>query len=253
MTGLVRPLRNFLIPCGSLIGLVVGWAVLSALVASPLLPTPFQTLRVIETNFDNGDLVFHTGATLLRVGASFALALSIGTVLGLVMGLKKSADRWMDPLLVLLLNLPALVVILLSYMWLGLGETAAIAAVAINKIPTVTTTVREGARSLDRNLMDMAKSFRLSRFKTLRYVICPQLFPYVMASARTGLALIWKIVLVVELLGRSNGVGFQLHLYFQMFDVAGILAYSLTFIAIVLIIELIVLKPLDRIANAWRT
>ncbi|HBA66513.1 MAG TPA: ABC transporter permease, partial [Methylococcaceae bacterium] len=73
-----------------------------------------------------------------------------------------------------------------------------------------------------------------------------------MSATRSGLALIWKIILVVELLGRSNGMGYQLHLFFQMFDVAGILAYTVAFVAVIQLIELTVLKPLDRRAERWR-
>lgn len=80
----------------------------------------------------------------------------------------------------------------------------------------------------------------------------PQLFPYIMIATRSGLALIWKIVLVVELLGRSDGVGFQLHLAFQSFDVATILAYSLAFISVVQLIEWFILQPLDRRASRWQ-
>jgi NitT/TauT family transport system permease protein len=73
-----------------------------------------------------------------------------------------------------------------------------------------------------------------------------------MGATRTGLALIWKIVLVVELLGRSDGVGYQLHLFFQLFDVAGILAYSIAFVCVIQIIEFSILKPLDKKALRWR-
>jgi NitT/TauT family transport system permease protein len=66
------------------------------------------------------------------------------------------------------------------------------------------------------------------------------------------LSLIWKIVLVVELLGRSNGVGFQLYTFFQLFDVASILAYTLTFVAVIQVIELAALQPLERHVNRWR-
>ncbi len=64
--------------------------------------------------------------------------------------------------------------------------------------------------------------------------------------------MVWKIVLVVELLGRSNGVGFQLHLFFQLFDVPSILAYTVAFVAIVQIIELGLFGPWERHANRWR-
>ena len=86
----------------------------------------------------------------------------------------------------------------------------------------------------------------------MRRIVLPQLYPNLMATARSGLALIWKIVLVVELLGRSNGVGFQLQIYFQHFDVTGILAYAIAFIVVVQLIELSILRPLDRRIGRWR-
>jgi NitT/TauT family transport system permease protein len=73
-----------------------------------------------------------------------------------------------------------------------------------------------------------------------------------MAAARSGLALIWKIVLVVELLGRSNGVGFQLGTFFQFFDITGILAYTFAFAAVVLVVEAILMRPLERRLTRWR-
>jgi NitT/TauT family transport system permease protein len=83
-------------------------------------------------------------------------------------------------------------------------------------------------------------------------VILPQLAPSLMAAARAGLALTWKIVLVVELLGRPNGVGFQIRTFFNYFDIAGILAYSLVFIGVVIAIETFLLQPLDRRLGRWR-
>ena len=73
-----------------------------------------------------------------------------------------------------------------------------------------------------------------------------------MSATRAGLALIWKIILIVELLGRSNGMGYQLHLYFQLFDVASILAYTIAFIVVMQLIEQLILKPLEQTAQQWR-
>jgi NitT/TauT family transport system permease protein len=199
-----------------------------------------------------GELPFHLGMTLLRVTASFVIAMTLGTALGYLMGRSRLADDLLSAWLVFFLNLPALVVIILAYIWIGLDESAAIFAVAANKIPNAAVTLREGARALDRGLLEMAELFRIGRWRTLRHVVLPQLFPFVSAAARSGLALIWKIVLVVELLGRSNGVGFQLGLYFQMFDVTSILAYALAFILVVQLIEWCALQPLEQAANRWR-
>ena len=106
---------------------------------------------------------FNLGATLARVAVAFVLAMALGSGIGYLMGGSRLADRLGDPWLIVLLNLPALVIIVLAYIWAGLTETAAIAAVALNKLPIATVTVREGARSLDRALDEMAQVFRMSR------------------------------------------------------------------------------------------
>jgi NitT/TauT family transport system permease protein len=100
--------------------------------------------------------------------------------------------------------------------------------------------------------MEMAQAYRFGRLKTLRHVTLPQLFPFFLAAARNGLALIWKIILVVELLGLSNGMGYQLHLFFQMFNVSAILAYTLAFIIVMQMIESLMIKPLERRAAQWK-
>jgi NitT/TauT family transport system permease protein len=79
------------------------------------------------------------------------------------------------------------------------------------------------------------------------------MFPYIISAARSGLAIIWKIVLVVEFLGRSNGIGFQIHLYFQLFDVAMVMSYAMSFIVIMIAIEYGVMRRLEVRADRWRT
>src|SRR6266403_353745 len=140
----------------------------------------------------------------------------------------------------------------LLYVWLGLTEAAAIAAVTLSKLPTVVVTLREGARALDADLAAMAKSFRLSAWRTLRHVTLPQLSPFFVIASRTGLALIWKIVLVVELLGRPDGIGYAIQVFFQLFDVKRLIAYSLAFVAVVLAIEWGILQPFERRLARWR-
>jgi NitT/TauT family transport system permease protein len=236
----------------SFVALVALWQLVSAFADSRLLPPPAAVLDRLAAGLASGDLPLHIGITLARVAVSFTLAMLIGTAIGIALGRSPALDRFFDPWLVLFLNVPALVTIILCYVWFGLIEAAAIAAVAVNKIPNVVVTLREGARALNRDYLEMAQVFRLGPAKTLRHVILPQLFPFSMAAARSGLALIWKIVLVVELLGRSNGVGFQIHLFFQFFDVASILAYTIAFVAVIQVIELAILQPLERRAAQWR-
>ena len=94
--------------------------------------------------------------------------------------------------------------------------------------------------------------YRLPPLRRLRLVAVPQLMPFLLAASRTGLSLIWKIVLVFEVLGSDGGVGFRISVFFQFFDITGILAYTLAFAAVVLVVEAWVLRPLERRLTGWR-
>jgi len=228
------------------------WWIGSLFAGARLLPDPATVFATILAEARSGALFLHLGATLARVFLAFTLAMALGSALGLLMGRSRLADRLGDTWLLILLNLPALVVIVLAYIWAGLTEAAAIAAVAVNKLPNVTVVMREGARALDPDLDEMAKAFKFTWIRRIRHVVIPQLAPYLAASSRSGLSIVWKIVLVVELIGRPNGVGFVLGSAFSLFDMAKILSYAISFIALMLVTEGFLVQPLERRAIRWR-
>ncbi|MBP2299015.1 ABC transporter permease [Azospirillum picis] len=243
---------RWVMPVLSILLLLAVWQSATLAIGGRLLPGPATVAAALLREAETGALFHHLGITLLRVLGAFTIAMSVGVALGVPMGRSALLDRLFGPWLVFFLNLPALVVIVLAYVWFGLTEAAAVGAVAVNKIPNTMVLVRAGARSVDEGLMEMARVYRLSPFERLRHVLLPQLTPTIAAAARSGLALIWKIVLVVELLGRSDGVGFQINLLFQTFDVAGILAYTVAFVAIVQLLEYGLLQPVERHCQRWR-
>jgi NitT/TauT family transport system permease protein len=236
----------------SLLLMVAAWSIGSLAAGEHMLPAPTTVLTAVAAEARSGELLFHLGVTLARVLVAFTIAMAIGSAIGLAMGRIGLVDRLGDPWLVVLLNLPALVIIVLAYVWAGLTEVAAILAVAVNKLPAAVVTVREGARALDPALDEMARVFAMPRWKALRHVVVPQLAPYLAAAARSGLSLVWKIVLIVELLGRPNGVGFEIGVAFQLFDVTRILAYALAFVVVILAIETLLVQPIERRASRWR-
>jgi NitT/TauT family transport system permease protein len=237
----------------SALALLALWQGAASAVADPaLLPSPLATLQAGYAELMRGDLIFHVAVTLARVAVAFALAMLIGSAIGILLGRSTILDHIFNGWLVIGLNLPALVTMVLCYMWFGLTEVAAILAVTINKVPTMAAIVREGAKALDRSLFEMTEVFDVKPGRVLARVILPQLAPSLMAAARAGLALTWKIVLVVELLGRPDGVGFQIRTFFNFFDIASILAYSLVFIGVVIAIEAFLLQPIDRRLGRWR-
>lgn len=228
------------------------WAVAAYIAQSRALPSPWQVAQALAVEFHSGELLFHLSTTMMRVVAAFLLAMFIGSAIGIALGQNENLNHFFDPWVILFLNIPALVIIVLSFIWFGLNEAAAIGAVALNKIPNVIVTLREGARSLEPGYTEMARVYKFSRWKSLVHVIVPQLQPYFAAATRSGISLIWKIVLVVELLGRSNGVGFQIHSFFSLFDVASIMAYTLSFVAVMLCVEFLLLQRIERRVRRWR-
>ncbi|WP_083950682.1 ABC transporter permease [Roseivivax lentus] len=228
----------------------MGAAALTA--DASVLPQPYALIAPLRAELASGELLYHLSQTLLRVAWAFTLAMALGIALGLVMGRSERVNRWLDPWLVVFLNLPALVLIVLCYLWIGLNETAAIVAVVLNKVPNVATMIREGARATSPALDALARVYRMPPATRLRHVLLPQLAPFIAGAARSGVAVIWKIVLVVEFLGRSSGIGFQIHLYFQLFDVAMVLVYALSFICVMLLVEWALLQPWERRVRRWR-
>ena len=236
----------------SLAALLALWALVAAFAHSRLLPDPLSVGAAILADIRSGELPFQMACTLARVLAAFSVAFTLGVIAGYAMGRWKVVDRYADPWLIVLLNLPALVVIIFAYVWIGLNETAAIVAVALNKLPNVIVVTREGVRSLDAGLDDMSRAFRMKWLTRIRHVVLPQLAPYLAAVSRSSLSISWKIVLVVELIGRPNGVGFVLGSAFSLFDMTKILSYAISFVALMLAIETLLVQPLERRTNRWR-
>lgn len=236
----------------SVVGLLLLWQALALIFPSRLFPGPVAVGAELVAQLSSGRLLVDLGRTLGRVAIAFGVAMVVGTALGIAIGRSRVLDRLAAPLLVVGLNLPAIVIAIVLYVWLGLTEFALILAVVLNKLPLVITTLREGVRSLSADYDELSRAFRLSPLRHLRVVLIPQVLPFLLAAARSGLSLIWKIVLVFEVLGSDGGVGFRISIFFQFFDIAGILSYTTAFILVVFAFELLVLRPLERRLFRWR-
>jgi NitT/TauT family transport system permease protein len=232
--------------------LLLLWQVAAAVVAHRLFPGPVAVAAELWRLASGGHLLEDLGRTLFRALSGFVLAMVIGSVVGAALGRWSRLDRLFAPWVMVGLNIPAIVVAIACYIWMGLTEFALITAVTINKAPLVMTALREGVRSLSPELAELAAVYRMPFWRRFLKVTLPQLMPFWLTAARTGLSLIWKIVLVFEVLGSDGGVGFRVGLYFQLFDIAAILAYTVAFIAVVLAFEYGVMRPMEQRVLGWR-
>ena len=232
--------------------LLLLWQLAAMLVAHRLFPTPVVVFGELYQLAFEHSLVADVTKTLGRAAIAFFAAMALGIVIGGCLGRFSQADSLFSNWILIGLNIPAIVVAITCYIWLGLSEFALILAVVINKTPLVAVTMREGVRALDHGLAELAQVYRVSFWRRVQKFIIPQLMPYVLTAARTGLSLIWKIVLVFEVLGSDGGVGFRIGIFFQHFDMKGILAYTLAFMAVVILIEYGVMRPLEHRILGWR-
>jgi NitT/TauT family transport system permease protein len=118
--------------------------------------------------------------------------------------------------------------------------------------PSATFNVLQGVKSMDPQLSEMARAYGVPRWTVVRRVLLPQTIPFLFAAARSGLALTWKIVIFVELMGRSSGVGYRIQYWYNLFDMQRVLASALPFMLIMLLVELVIIRKLETFLFRWR-
>jgi NitT/TauT family transport system permease protein len=236
----------------SILGALIVWGLMSLTLPPEIFPGPIETAQVLWGEIVGGRVELDLAMTMLRVVGGLLLSLIIGIPVGILMGLNRRAEAVLDVWVMVGLTVPSLCYAIVAFMWFGLNETAAIIAIGITAAPAIAINIWEGVKNIDTKLIAMARVFEASRPVILRRVLVPQIVPYIMASARFGLGIIWKITVLVELIGRPNGVGFKLFYWYQLADMRQVLAWTLLFTIIMLIIELLILKPIEKRLFAWR-
>jgi NitT/TauT family transport system permease protein len=252
MRRLIGGLNKIVLPGISLVVLCGLWEAAALIFGARYLPGPVPTAARLAQLFATDQVVGNLAPTILRVLGGFAVAEVLGVILGVIMGLSRSWEKFLELGVMVGLTIPSLCYIILSFLWFGLNELAAIVAIGLTTFPIIAINVWSGVKSIDGQLNDMAWTFGISRGERIAKVIAPQITPYIVAAARYGFGVAWKVTIFVELMGLTNGVGFQLNYSFQIFDMASVFAWTLLFTIVMLILELAVFKPTEQWLFRWR-
>lgn len=236
----------------SVLALLVVWQIVAFFMSPTILPGPVAVLGQLGANLTDPNTYYQLGTTMFRVVLGMVLGVGTGIVAGLVMGLSKIGEELLDTWVLVLFTIPALVYGIVCILWFGLNDTAAIIAVAVGAAPSIAINIWQGTKAIDRDLIHMGKAFRFSRRSVLSRIVVPQLIPFILAALRYGLGISWKIVTIVELLGLSSGVGYTLNYWFGNFSMVQVLAWTLLFTVTLLIIEFVILKPVESRLTRWR-
>jgi NitT/TauT family transport system permease protein len=200
-----------------------------------------------------GGMAFRQVAiTLGRIALGASGAFIIALTLGLLAARRPMVRAFLQPAMILGLTVPGLVWALLCVIWFGVGLTTPVVSIILGITPPLLVQVIEGLRAVDPDLVEMAHVFRFSRLQRLRCVILPSIVPYLVSGARLGFSLAWKVIVLVELFGLSDGVGYQLNSEFASQNVAGVLAWTLVFWAVMAVIEFGIMQTVERRLTGWR-
>jgi len=194
------------------VGLALAWeiAVRLGLSDGRLVPPPSRILQEFVELWQAGELQRHITATLLRVGAGFALGTIAGTLLGAVSGYSLLARRLLDPTLQGLRAVPSIAWIPLFILWLGIFETSKVALIAVGVFFPVYLGVMGAILGVDRKIVEVGRVFRLSGPAMVRRILLPAVLPTYVVSLRAGLGLGWMFVIAAEFMGASEGLGYLL-------------------------------------------
>jgi NitT/TauT family transport system permease protein len=252
LSSVAQALRDVGLRVGSIAALIFGWWILSLIFPATLIPKPWETFGEVGAIVASGDLFIEMGNTLRRVGVGFAVAMIASIPLGIFMGTLRSLESFFEPPVILGLTMPGLIWAVLAIMFFGLNETSAYAAVAVTIMPMLTISIWQGTKSIDKDLIDMADVFHASPWSKVVDVILPQLISHILAAIRYGLGLAWKVVVVVEMFGFSNGVGYRVVRGFNTFSMKAVLAWTITFLVVMIVIEFGMIGWLERSVTRWR-
>lgn len=174
------------------------------------LPGPLGVASELAALATNGALWGHLGASLERVAIGFACALVVAIVLGGTVGLDRRVELAVDPTLQAIRAVPSLAWVPLLLLWLGIGETAKIALIAIGAFFPIYVNLVAGIRGVDRKLVEVARILGLRGFALARRVVIPAALPSLLVGARIGLTQAWLFLVAAELLASTRGLGFML-------------------------------------------
>ena len=237
--------------------LFIWWVTAISMNDIEILPGPALIGQTIAMNLvtlgpEGQTAYFHIGITLGRTFIAFAAAMLAGIGIGLAMGLRKVFEHSLMALIPLMLTMPTILMVFLAVLWFGYNEVGSLVAVVGVVTPFVAVNMFEGAKAMDKSLIDMAMSFKARRGQLIRKVYLPQLLPYIFSAFRFGFGITWKIVALAETFGIKFGIGYMFFFWFEQFEMVQVLAWIIMFVILMLILEHGVFARLESRAFAWR-
>jgi len=245
-------LSLILLPALFLVLLAIGWELMARSLANPLVPHVGEIGSELARILSDGSFVRQVLVTLGRVALGFVFAFAVSLAVGIAMGRNRYVRQFAEPAVLIGLTVPGLVWALLCVIWFGISLTTSTVAVALSLAPPLTLSIAQGVKTVSAELQEIAAVYQLSQRARLRFLWLPTLYPFLLNGIRIGLSMAWKVIVLVEIFGLSSGVGYRLNVEYSSMNVAGVLAWTIGFAAIMAVLEYGFIGGLERRLTRWR-
>jgi NitT/TauT family transport system permease protein len=235
----------------SIVALLLIWWPLTFLF-EPFLPSPWEVATAFVDAFISGDIFSHLAISLRRVGFAWVVSTVAGIAIGIWMGRSLFVESFLSPWVMVGLALPGPVIILFAVLLLGVQESSRLVALTVAVTPFVVNIVHQGVLAIDSGLEEMAQVYRWNRQSRMRDLLLPQISGPIFAAIRFSFAFSWKIVLIVEALTTSEGIGGQLGFFFKLLRPDKVVAWTLVFTVIMMLVDRFVFQKSEERIFAWR-
>lgn len=237
----------------SVLVFVVVWAFASNVLGyTDLISSPSLVFAEIVALVQSGEVIDPLVTTTRRTVYAFLLTAFVGTGLGVLMGMSKFWEHALQDYITIGMALPSLFAAIFSAMWFGFSDLTPMVASAIIVFPYLTQNVTSGINDIDHELIDMSKSFNVSRARVIRRTVLPSILPEWMAGARYSLAICWKIVALTELLVAGNGIGYEIATAMSRLSLKLVIAWTIIFLVVMMIFEYGIFQQLEKRLFDWR-
>lgn len=231
---------------------LLAWQVIAPAIPSRILPMPADVAEEMWDLLVAGTVVEAFSISLGRLALGFALALVVGSVVGLAMGMSPRIEALLHDFVVVGLTFPYLIWGLLVAIWFGFEGQGPIIVVFIAGLPYVIINASEGVRDVSKELRDMASAYDVPSTRVVRHLVLPSLMPFFFASLRYGLANGWKGLVLAEVFASDAGAGYQIAEFRDYGNFEGVVGFAIYFAAFSILVERLVFGRLSRRVFRWR-
>ncbi|ADD68942.1 binding-protein-dependent transport systems inner membrane component [Denitrovibrio acetiphilus DSM 12809] len=235
------------------LALIVCWQVLSLFLHEIVVASPSDTLISLIRLLSDDEFYHSLFLTVYRLFAGILAGSMAGLILGIAAGLNNTLKNILEPFGWVLMSIPPVIVTMLAMLWFGMGSFMVIFIASLLLVPFVYFNALKGMEMVDDNLLSMAKLYKYNFFMLLRHIYLPAISSHVLAGMTIVMGSGIRVVVLAELLGASDGIGFEVVTARSSIEVESIFAWAVVTLLIAACLEYVVLNPIQKRILRWKT